>query len=112
MSKLSDYLEKKKIDPRRLLAASKDLEQFRPEDRAIALAKVQVKGADEKAKEKAKEKAAAKPRGGRSLSKPALERALRGEKLKRRARARVLRAVNHVLTVKKQKAEAKSPDLF
>jgi hypothetical protein len=108
MSKLSDYLEKKKIDPRRLLSASKDLEQFRPEDRAIALAKVQVKGGDEKAKEKA----AAKPRGGRSLSKPALARALRGDKLKRRARARVVRAVNHVLTVKKQKAEAKSPDLF
>jgi hypothetical protein len=112
MSKLSDYLEKKKIDPRRLLAASHELEAFRPEDRAVLLAKVQVRGSDEKAKEKAKEKAATKPRGGRVLSAPALARALRGERLKRRARGRLVRAVNHLLTVKKQKAEATSIDLF
>ena len=108
MSKLSDYLEKKKIDPRRLLSASKDLEQLRPEDRAILLAKEQARGGDEAAKEKAGQK----PRGGRVLSRPALDRALRGEKPKRRARARLVRAVNHVLAAKKQKAEATSADLF
>jgi hypothetical protein len=108
MSKLSDYLEKKKIDPRRLLSASKDLEAFRPEDRAVLLAKERARGGDESAKEKA----AQKPRGGRTLSRPALDRALRGERLKRRARARLVRAVNHVLTAKKQKADATPADLF
>lgn len=108
MSKLSDYLEKKKIDPRRLLSASKDLEANRPEDRAIKLAKRQARAGNDAAKERA----AQKPRGGRTLSKPALDRALGGQRLPRRARARLVRAVNHVLTVKKQKAEASSADLF
>ncbi len=38
-SKLSDFLASKKIDPRRVVAASAQLERLRPEDRAHRLAK-------------------------------------------------------------------------
>lgn len=107
MSKLSDYLSNQKIDPRRVLASSRNLEALRPEDRAIRLARQQAKGGDEKAKE-----LAAKPRrSGRSLSRPALERALAGKPVTRKTRARVRRAVNAVLGQKK-KGEAAPADLF
>ena len=38
-SKFEEFLSAKKIDPRQLLIASKDLEGLQPEDRAIKLAK-------------------------------------------------------------------------
>jgi len=107
MSKLSDYLKKHKVDERRLLPASKQLEALQPEDRKIRLARVMAKGGDEKAKE-----LAAKPRrSGRALSAPALRRALAGTALPRRARGRIVRAVNAVLA-HKSKTEAKATDLF
>jgi hypothetical protein len=107
MSKLSDYLAAKKIDARRLLVASKGIERTTPEDRTIKLAKRRAKGGDDGAKEVA----AKKPHSGRALTQPTLDRALRGEALARRQRARVLRAVNAVLANKKQAAAAPS-DLF
>ena len=107
MSKLGDFLTKHKLDPRRVLAASKNLEALRPEDRKIRLARVNVKaGVDA-----AKELAAQKRRSGRAVSGPALRKALAGGKLPRRARGRLLRAVNAVLS-HKSKTEAKPADLF
>jgi len=38
-SKFAEFLEKNKIDARRVMAASRKLEQLRPEDRSIKLAK-------------------------------------------------------------------------
>ena len=108
MSKLSDYLKKNKIDARRVVAASKGIEQMRPEDRAIALARAQAKEGGDDA---VKELAAKKRRGGRTLSRPELDRALGGQALKRRARGRIVRAVNAVLA-HKSKDEAKVVDLF
>ena len=99
LSKLSDFLEKQKIDPRRVLVASKQVEAFRPEDRAIQLAKKRVKGG--KPTDAEKETAAKKSRSGRAVTKPLLGRALAGETLTAKARGRVLRAVNHILTQKK-----------
>jgi hypothetical protein len=107
MSKLSDYLQKHKIDARRLLPASKQLEALQPEDRKIRLARVMAKDGDEKAKELA----AKRRRSGRALSKPTLARAIAGTKLSRRARGRIVRAVNAVLA-HKTKTEAKATDLF
>lgn len=106
MSKLSDYLKKYKVDPRRLLPASKKLEALQPEDRAIRLAR-KVKDADDKTKELA----AKKRRSGRPVSGPMLRRALAGQAVPRRARARIVRAVNAVLA-HKTKTEAKPTDLF
>ena len=107
MSKLSDYLQKHKIDPRRVLAASKQLEALRPEDRVIRLAREQAKGGDEKSKDLA----AKKQRSGRAVTRPLLDKALLGKPLTRRTRARVVRAINAVLAFK-SKGEAKGADLF
>jgi hypothetical protein len=111
MTKLADFLKKQKIDARRVIAASHDLEQLRFADRAIKQAKVTAKGADEKAKEAAKELAAKKPRSGRPVSTPQLDRALTGGELPGAAKTRILRAVNAVLTTKK-KSEVTLRDLF
>ena len=73
MSKLGDYLEKNKIDSRRLLNYSRSLESFRPEDRAILLAKRVVKGGKGTDAEKAL--AEKKPRSGKSLGGPTLRSA-------------------------------------
>jgi hypothetical protein len=109
MSKLSDYLNKNKIDARRVVAASADIECNRPEDRAIAMARIQSKEGGTDAQ---KELAAKKRRGGRKLSRPELDRALGGQSLSRRGRARVIRAVNAVLKHKSKGGEAKAADLF
>jgi hypothetical protein len=111
MTKLSDFLKKQKIDARRVLVASRDLEQLRREDRVIKLAKHRLKGADEAAKDAAKEVAAKKPRSGRPVSGPTLDRALEGGKISGAAKTRIVRAVNAVLTTKK-KNEAALRDLF
>jgi hypothetical protein len=109
VSKLSDYLQKHKIDARRVVAASKGVERLQPEDRKIRLAREQAKAGDEAAKELA----AKKRRSGRALSHPTIARALAGETLTRKSRARVVRAVNAVLASKtKGKTEAKPADLF
>jgi hypothetical protein len=111
MSKLSDYLGQHKIDSRRLLVASQDIDALRPEDRAIRLARAGAKDGDEKAKERAQAVADKKRRSGRVISQPALRRALGGQPLTRKARARIVRAVNTVLG-KKGKNAATAADLF
>jgi len=107
MSKFQDYLTQQNIDPRRLLAASHKLEASRPEDRVTRLAKKRAKGGDEKAKEAAEKK----PRSGKPLSQPTLDRALAGGEVSGAAKTRMLRALNSVLT-QKSKPEATLRDLF
>jgi hypothetical protein len=70
MSKLSDFLSKSKIDSRRLLSASKGIESFGPEDRAIVLARRNAKGAS--ATDAIKEAAKTKKRSGRPVGAPTL----------------------------------------
>lgn len=111
MTKLADFLKKQKIDARRVIAASRDLEQLRREDRVIKLAKKAAKAGDEAAKEAAKEVASKKPRSGRPVSAPTLSRALEGGALSGAAKTRIVRAVNSVLTTKK-KNEVTLRDLF
>lgn len=111
MTKLSDFLKKQKIDSRRVLVASRDIEQLRREDRVIKLAKHRAKSDDEAAKEAAKEAAAKKPRSGRPVSLPTLARAIEGGSLSGAAKTRIVRAVNAVLTTKK-KSEVTLRDLF
>jgi len=107
MSKLKDYLDKQKVDPRRILSASRELEALRPEDRATRLAKKRAKGGEESAKEAA----AKKPRSGKPLSAPTLNRALAGDAVSGPAKTRLLRALNIVLG-KKKLGEATLRDLF
>lgn len=110
MSKLSDFLEKEKVDPRRIVVASRKLERPRDEDRAIRLARVKVdKGADN---ESLKELAGKKPRTGRPLTLPTVNKALAGKPLGRRTRQRFVRAVNEVLKQKNKSTEVTASDLF
>ena len=110
MSKLSDFLEKEKIDPRRILSVSAKLEGLRREDRKIRLARRVARSGNE-ASDAVKELAAKKPRSGRSVSRPTLDRALRGEKVSPGARRRIGRAVNYIRQQRKQDPIA-TPELF
>jgi len=109
MSKLSDFLEKNKIDTRRLLASSRRIENLRPADRVIKLARRRAKGASPT--EQDKTLAADKPRSGRPVSPASLTRALAGGVLSAKTRARITRVVNAVLAQKKKK-EVSSSELF
>ena len=98
-SKFAQFLEKNKIDPRRLLAVSKKLEQLHREDRALKLAKRTAKkggAAPAEGAEKPK-----KPRSGRPVTPRLIEAAKTGKPVAGPAKTRLLRAVNQVLSQKK-----------
>ncbi len=107
-TKFAQFLKDNKIDPRRLLVASRGVERLRPEDRKIKLAKRQAKGspgapaaAPAEGEEK---KAPPKPRSGRPVTSRALEAATGGKPIPGPAKNRLLRALNHVLGQKKKPA--------
>ena len=96
-SKLAEFLKNNKIDPRRVRLASRDLEKFRPEDRALRLKKRLAKSADG-----GKTEAGPKPRSGRPVTAPLLDRALTGKAVGGPEKTRILRAVNRILEQKKK----------
>jgi hypothetical protein len=101
-TKFSEFLASKKIDPRRVIAASKELEKLRPEDRQIKMAK------RKKGEEKSTE--TRKPRSGRPVTQRAIDAALSGNApVSGPTKTRILKAVNHLLEQKKQeKVELKT----
>jgi hypothetical protein len=103
-TKFSEFLASKKIDPRRILAASKELEKLRPEDRQIKSAK-RKKGEGENATKETR-----KPRSGRPVTQRAMDAALSGDApVSGPTKTRILKAVNHLLEQKKQeKVELKT----
>lgn len=106
-SKFAQFLEKNKIDSRRLLAASRRVERLRREDRSIKLMKRRAKqgGAAPVAGQAEGEKAApAKPRSGRPVTPRLVQAAAEGKPVAGPAKTRLLRALNHMLTQKKQAA--------
>lgn len=108
MSKLSDSLKNHKIDARRIVLASKGLERRTREDLALVAKKALIKaGKIEKDDAVMKQK----PRSGRPLTLPQLEKAMRGETISGPAKTRVVRAVNEILKARK-KAEISLRDLF
>ena len=98
-SKLQTFLTENKIDQRRLLAVSHNLESLRPEDRAIRLVKKQGAKAEGELKEKAK--TAGKTRSGRGLNPVTLGKIFTGKPITGPTRTRVLRAVNAILEARK-----------
>lgn len=99
-SKLESFLQNEKIDPRRVLNASKDIERLRPEDRKIRLTKAQArKSEDGKVPE-----GLDKPRSGRPVTKVGLDRALSGGNVPGPQKTRILRAINHILEQRKKDA--------
>lgn len=109
MSKLGDFLESKKIDPRRVVATSKRIERQGPDDKAIRLAKRRTKKGS--ASDTEKELAKTKGRSGKAVTTPLLARAIKGDTVSGPAKTRIVRAVNEVLKVKKQD-EVAVRDLF
>ncbi len=102
--KLADFLKSKKLDARRVLAASHKLETLRTEDKAIKLAKRRAKSGDENAKKEER-----KPRTGRPVTERAMSAALAGKTISGPTKQRILRAVNHLLEQKKaDKVELKT----
>ncbi|APR82287.1 Hypothetical protein A7982_07636 [Minicystis rosea] len=100
-TKIEDFLKEKKIDPRRILAASGEIERFRPEDRAIRLAKRAARKSEDPAKKK-EGLAGQKPRSGRPVTQRAIDAAIAGKQISGPQKTRILRAVNHILDQKKQ----------
>ncbi len=104
-SKLNTFLEKNKLNPKRLLAVSHELETLKREDRKIKLAKKQAKkGGDAAAApaEGEEKKAPGKPRSGRPVTPRALTSALAGGTISGPTKQRILRAVNFLLEQKKK----------
>jgi hypothetical protein len=99
-TKLEDLLKEKKIDPRRILSASAEIERLRREDRAIRLAKRVARKAEDPAKKK-EGLAAHKPRTGRPVTQRAIDAAIAGKQISGPQKTRILRALNHVLEQKK-----------
>lgn len=97
-SKFSQFLADNKIDPRRIIAASKAIEGLRPEDRRIKLAKRKA-GDDKPAEGDAKP---GKPRSGRPVNAVLLRRLEAGGKVSGPAKQRVVRALNHILEARKK----------
>ncbi|HEX4335856.1 MAG TPA: hypothetical protein VH062_08085 [Polyangiaceae bacterium] len=97
-SKFSEFLEGKKIDPRRVASASQSLEKLRPEDRALKLKHRLSK----KAEGGEKAEAGTKPRSGRPVTPQLMSKAIAGKPLTGPGKTRLLRAVNRVLEQKKQ----------
>ncbi len=98
-SKFNEFLTAQKIDRRRLLAESRNIERLRPEDRNVRLARRLAKS-DESGGEK---KTFPKPRSGRPLTERQLGLAMDGKPLPAPVKTRCLRAVNAVLEQKKRK---------
>jgi hypothetical protein len=99
-SKLAKFLTDKKLDPRRVLAASHALETLQRGDRDLKLAKRVAKGGE--ASEEKKAAAKGKPRSGRPVTPHAMHAALTGGTLSGPAKTRILRAINQLLEQKKQ----------
>ena len=102
MSKFTDFIASNKIDPRRLMNASRRIERLRPEDRKLRLLKRDLRKGD--GTDEQKEAAKGKPRSGRPVTRQLLAKVESGKPVTAAAKQRLLRAVNHVLEQKKKDA--------
>jgi hypothetical protein len=99
-TKFAQFIAAKKLDPRRILAASHRIERLTPEDRGIKLKKRQARAAGDAADKATKE--TRKPRSGRPVTRRALDAAVQGRTLSGPTKTRLLHAVNQLLEQKKQ----------
>jgi len=98
-TKFAQFLQDNKIDPRRIVVASQELERLRPEDRKVKLQKRAAKKAGTKPAEGEKP---AERRSGRAVTPRLLQSVTEGKPVSGPAKTRLLRALNHVLTTKKK----------
>ncbi len=100
-TKFSEFLQQNKIDPRRILVASKQIEALQPEDRAVRLKERIARRSEDGIPEEMK-KNRTKPRSGRPVTQRALAAATSGKPLTGPQKTRLLRAVNRILEQRKQ----------
>ncbi len=98
-TKFAEFMSAKKIDARRLIASSRQLERLRPEDRAVRLAARRTRKSD--SDDAAKGEGPAR-RSGRTITPRLIESATVGKAVSGPAKTRILRAVNRLLEQKKQ----------
>jgi hypothetical protein len=98
-SKFAQFTQAKKLDLRRIIAASRRLERLLPEDRLIKLNKRRAK-AGEGGENAPKE--TRKPRSGRPVTERAIQAAVAGKEVSGPTKTRILHAVNYLLEQKKQ----------
>ena len=98
-SKFAQFIASKKLDARRIVAASHKLERLTAEDRQIKLNKRNAKkseGGENAPKE------TRKPKSGRPVTPRAMAAALSGGSVSGPTKTRLLKAVNYLLEQKKQ----------
>lgn len=100
-TKFAQFIAARKIDQRRILAVSHRLERLQPEDRAIKLSKRRAKKAASDGGDNVPQETR-KPRSGRPVTTRALNAAFKGSELSGPTKTRILRAVNHLLGLKKE----------
>lgn len=101
-TKFADFIAEKKLDRRRIVAASAKIERLRPADRFIKLTKRTAKAKAAAGNEEAKSAAPpSKPRSGRPITDRAIDAAIAGKSLTGPQKTRLLRAVNALLEQKK-----------
>jgi hypothetical protein len=100
-TKFAQFIATRKLDRRRILAVSHRIEQLQPEDRTIKLNKRRAKKAGSEGGDSAP-KETRKPRSGRPVTGRALDAAVEGGALSGATKTRILRAINHLLELKKQ----------
>jgi hypothetical protein len=96
--KFAEFIAAQKLDTRRILAVSRSLEALQPEDRLIRLNKRKAR----KAEGENAVKETRKPRSGRPVTPRAMRAAVEGGDLSGPTKTRILRAVNHLLELKKK----------
>ena len=105
-SKFAQFIASKKLDARRIVAASHKLERLMPEDRLIKLNKRNAKKAEGG---EGAPKETRKPKSGRPVTDRAMAAALSGGSVSGPTKTRLLKAVNYLLEQKKQdKVELKA----
>jgi hypothetical protein len=105
-TKFATFLKDKKVDARRILAASHKLESLTAEDRTIRLNKSQRRKTEGDKKGPAETR---ESRSGRPVTARSLDAALTGKPISGPAKTRILRAVNALLEQKKlEKVELKT----
>jgi len=97
-NKFAAFLQDNKIDPRRLVVASFELEKLRPEDRKLKLSqRLAKKSGAAPAEGEKKER-----RSGRPVTSQLIAAASAGKPVSGPAKTRLLRALNRVLEQKKK----------
>ena len=98
-SKFAQFIASKKLDARRIVAASHKLERLLPEDRAIRLNKRRAKAGEG---ERTRPRRRARPAAAALSPIARSQAALSGGPLSGPTKTRILHAVNHLLEQKKQ----------